>query len=134
MPAPVPAPTREAVDFIVRDQNNQPVIFFEVKAEGTLLSQAARAGADDQMRLRFSQLFPTCPLRILYGVSLFGTKMCVYRTRGPNRLSPARIPRTVNTINDISPIGRYALDITTTNGSLELVRIIQLVRNMVDDL
>ena len=49
--------------------------------------------ADDQMRRRFQQLLPNCPLSALYAINVFGSISCIYRhTPFSNGIEPPLPP------------------------------------------
>ena len=126
---PVAGPTRQSIDFLVT-HNDLPLFFIEAKARGRLGLRAAREDADGQMRLRLAQLWDACPATTLFGVSLFGNRMCLYSSRGPTYSSPKANTQSNRYVTDVSPISRYSTDITTLDGSREMVRVFGRVRQM----
>lgn len=50
-----------------------------VREERDIAHGAIRKYADTHMRRLFNDMLEICPLPILYGISAFGTKLCVYK-------------------------------------------------------
>ena len=109
----------------------QIVFFLEAKPLYRLTTQSARAEADDQMRRRFQQLLPHCPLSALYAISVFGSVSCIYRyTPFSNDIEPPLIPSHPLFVTDIAPVGRWAYDMRVKRES----KIIMAVLKLVDEL
>jgi hypothetical protein len=73
----------DALDFVVYFHiglHRIPVHFLQVKTTMAIGSLSARAAADDQMRLRLSQLFDQS-LSELHGISTLGTRLSVIGKR-----------------------------------------------------
>jgi hypothetical protein len=88
---------KETMNFIecllVVDAKKRPVFLLEVKDDAFATLPSKRQAADDQMRDRYCDLILQCPLPILYGLSVLGTKMRVYSGDTEKRiLHPARVP------------------------------------------
>src|SRR6266850_8271355 len=61
-----------------QEQELLPVLFAEIKDDRWVNNPEKRQKADAQMRHRFNQLLPNCPIPRLYGLSLLGTSLRVY--------------------------------------------------------
>jgi hypothetical protein len=127
--SPSTAPSN-TIDFAVT-YNGQPVFFIEVKPRYTLSSDAARAEADHQMRIRFQQILPNCPLSALYGISIFGCMACVFcRLPFNNAILPPIIHPNPTYVTDVAPITRWGYDIRSKVRSEIITEVMELVREM----
>jgi len=73
------------------------------KLEWTFTAITPASEADDQMRRRFQQLLPNCPLSALYAISVFGSISCIYRhTPFSNGIEPPLIPSHPLFVTDIA--------------------------------
>jgi hypothetical protein len=81
--APDETSPRDAVDFVVfmviLNQEQKPVLIAEIKDDKWANEPDKRQRADIQMRQRFDQMLPNCAIPRLYGLSLLGTSLRVYR-------------------------------------------------------
>ena len=75
--------SRDAVDFVVFlvifNQNQQPVLIAEIKDDKWANEPDKRQRADAQMRQQYDQMLLNCPIPRLYGLSLLGTSLRIYR-------------------------------------------------------
>ncbi|KAF8430026.1 hypothetical protein EV426DRAFT_1357 [Tirmania nivea] len=116
--------------FLVR-RNQHPVFFVEVKSSGSLHHISSREEADLQMRERFKKLFDDVQIKILYGVSAMGTKLCIYSlNKETRRLLPNVIPSDPEIVTDTAPIDRWDVDIMTPEGEGRLRQVVDHVRTM----
>lgn len=135
-PVTEPVESRMSIDFTVGyeyviEENNQPVLFLEIKPAYTITSKANRKSADHQMRERFIQLFERCPIDTLYGISAFGTRICIYHvTRENGIIQPIAIEDHVNIMIDSAPLDRWNIDILNVQGRMQLNGIFNLVKQM----
>lgn len=74
---------RDAVDFIVFlvvfDVQRRPVLLARIKDDAWTTRPDLRFKADEQMRQRYDSMLATCRLPHLWGLSLLGTSLRVYR-------------------------------------------------------
>ncbi|KXN87529.1 hypothetical protein AN958_08508 [Leucoagaricus sp. SymC.cos] len=83
-PQPIPQDSRihDATNFNIclglPRNSNDLVCLVEVKDDHWNLSADLSYLADQQMRNRYSKMREACPLPRLWGISLLGTKMCIY--------------------------------------------------------
>ncbi|KAK0449326.1 hypothetical protein EV421DRAFT_1410337 [Armillaria borealis] len=69
-----------ARDFIVVfNEQRQPVLIAEIKDDGWAGKPDFRLAADELVRRRYDFMMPECPLPRLWGLSLLGTSLRVYR-------------------------------------------------------
>jgi hypothetical protein len=80
--APDETSPRDAVGFVVfmvvLNQEQKPVLIAEIKDDRWVKEPDKRQRADTQMRQRYDQMLPNCPIPRLYGLSLLGTSLRVY--------------------------------------------------------
>ncbi len=73
----------DAVEFIVFivvfNKQCQPVLIAEIKDDGWAGKPGFRLAADEQLCRRYDSMMPECPLPRLWGLSLLGTSLRVYR-------------------------------------------------------
>ena len=73
---------RDAVGFVVfmvvLNQEQKPILIAEIKDDRWANEPDKRQKADTQMRQRYDQMLPNCPIPHLYGLSLLGTSLRVY--------------------------------------------------------
>ena len=74
---------RDAVDLVVfmvvLNQEQKPVLFAGIKDDRWVNKPDKRRRADAQMRQRYDQMLPNSAIPHLYGLSLLGTSLRVYR-------------------------------------------------------
>ncbi|KAI8893640.1 hypothetical protein BC833DRAFT_531547, partial [Globomyces pollinis-pini] len=90
------------------------VTFVEIKSANSIESIFTRKQADKQMRERFELLAEECPLPILIGFSIIGTKVCTYSMdTGSKVLTPFKICEdNSGRIQDLAPKSFWNLDIS----------------------
>jgi hypothetical protein len=80
--APGETSARDTVDFVVfmvvLNQEHNPVLIAEIQDDRWANEPDKRQRADTQMRQRYDQMLPNCPIPHLYGLSLLGTSLRVY--------------------------------------------------------
>lgn len=100
---PHPDNIRDHVDFIVclkRHATAAPVLFLEVKDDRHQDLAPQRLNADFQIRDQFGQMLACCPFPRLYGVSILGTSMRLYRgNRATGVITPNLVSRPHNEQN-----------------------------------
>ncbi|KAM6499481.1 hypothetical protein JOM56_004989 [Amanita muscaria] len=83
------------------------------------------------------------PTPVLYGVSAFGSNICVYTFTSQTRsLSPELIPADRNIVTDVAPLDRWALDILDYDdvkerkgeGEAKLREVVATIKSMVANL
>ena len=67
------------VFFIVFDADSRPVLMAEIKDDNCTRNAHFRFEADKQLRRRYDATFDACPLPRLWGLSLLGTSLRIYR-------------------------------------------------------
>ncbi|KAH8992511.1 hypothetical protein EDB92DRAFT_1797158 [Lactarius akahatsu] len=78
--APDETSARDVVDFmVVLNQEQKPVLFAEIKDDRWANEPYTRQRADTQMRQLYKQMLPNSAIPHLYGLSLLGTSLRVYR-------------------------------------------------------
>lgn len=74
---------KDAVDFVVFfvvfDAHKRPVLIAEIKDDSWVGNISTRFEADQQLRRRYEAMFDACPLPRLWGLSLLGTSLRIYR-------------------------------------------------------
>jgi hypothetical protein len=126
---------RTSMSYKIRLEN-KPVFVMQLKREKDLKRSSKRMAADEKLRARLgdlignallppsflsiSKLFAigTCPLPILHGVSVFGTKLCFYSITKEGLIEPG---------TDCAPVSRWNYDILTAEGEAELRRIVDII-------
>jgi len=126
---------RDAVDFVCSmvalNQEQKPVLIAEIKDDKWANSPDKRQMADTQMRQRYDQILADCPIPHLYGVSLLGTSLLVYRG---DKATGAIIPQFVDRPdkNRILPSefleGLWDSDILSQNGFDWMKRIVTYIK------
>jgi hypothetical protein len=80
--APDQTSPRDGVNFVifmvVSNQYRKPVLIVEIQDDGWANELDKRQRADAQMRQRYDQMLPNCPIPRFYGLSLLGTSLRVY--------------------------------------------------------
>ncbi|KAJ7730515.1 hypothetical protein B0H14DRAFT_2998956 [Mycena olivaceomarginata] len=122
------------VDFIVylivyRDQ--RPVFLVEIKDDAHILVPTKRKAADAQMRERYDELLHACPIPMLYGLSVLGTKMRVYcGNLADQTVAPSFVdtdPRYVLPNDYLG--GEWSVDIMSQAGFSEMKRMINYIKS-----
>ncbi|KIJ24786.1 hypothetical protein M422DRAFT_39007 [Sphaerobolus stellatus SS14] len=109
----------------------QPVFFIEIKPSGHIRKLSERVSADQQMRERFDALSDEVNIPTLYGVSVLGTKLCVYTYETEtSKLTPGEIERDPKYVTDRAPAGRWNLDIMESGGEQRMREIVAHVKEM----
>lgn len=134
----------QLVDFVVclRDRDGphanleqKPVIIVEVKDDQSANSATLRLQADEQIRIRFHQMLPNCPIPRLYGISFLGTSMRVYC--GDTATGDV-IPELIdNPDPDSVPPpdlleGRWDIDVLSPVGAMRMHEVMWHIARMVD--
>lgn len=128
--------TRETVDFIVHllvlDVNCLPVLIIEIKDDSHVNNSSTRDAEDTQMHSRFDALLHTCPLPILYGLSLLGTRMRVYtgntETMEVNPPSADR-PAKGRALDPSFLANQWDLDILSDDGFRKMKEIVSFIKH-----
>ena len=133
--APDETSPRDAVDFtvfmVVLNQEQQPVLIAEIKDDGWVGEPDKRQRADSQMRKRFDQMLPNCPIPRLYGLSLLGTSLRVYcGDKATGGVTPLFVGR--SDMNRILPPdfleGKWNLDILSQDGLRKIQEIVAYIK------
>jgi hypothetical protein len=114
-----------------------PVLFIEVKTYVAYDKDSARRDADVQMRERFFDF--TCagnlPIPKLYGLSILGTRFCVYEyALEDRRLTPQWIAPHPELFTDTAPMERWHYDILEAQGEARLREVVEDIKAMVANL
>jgi hypothetical protein len=133
--APDETSPRDGVNFvifmIVLNQDRKPVLIVEIKDDRWANEPDRRQRADTQMRQRYDQMLPSCPIPRLYGLSLLGTSLRVYC--GDNvtgKVTPYFVGRP--NVNRILPPdfleGQWDLDILSLDGLKKMQEIVAYIK------
>jgi len=127
---------RDSVAFIrlylaVYDQNNRPVFFADVRDDVWLGSPAARSRADGQVRERYGDLLTDCPIPVLHGVSIIGTKARFYTAESKDRvILPRRVPRDpAKALSAEYLTGEWEMDILSQEGFDRMKEIVTYIKD-----
>jgi len=130
--------TRDSVDFIVfmviLNEEQKPVLFAEIKDERWANEPDKRQRADTQMRQRYDQMLPKCPIPRLYGLSLLGTSLRVYcGDKVTGDITPHFVGRPHP--DRILPLdfltGQWNLDILSQDGLRKMQEIVAYIKTEV---
>jgi len=113
-----------------------PVFFIELKTYVACDTASTRIQADDQMRDRFLDFrMGSIPIPTLYGLSAFGTRICVYEFNVESDiLTPERISRHKKMFTDAAPKEWWNLDILEPQGEARLKEIVGQIKAMAANL
>jgi hypothetical protein len=133
--APDQTSPRDAVDFVVfmvvLNQEQKPVLIAEIKDDKWANEPDKRQRADAQMRQRFDQMLPNCAIPHLYGLSLLGTSLRVYRGDKATRVvTPHFIgrPDMDRTLPPDFLEGQWDLDILSPDGLKKMQEIVAYIK------
>ncbi|KAF8232077.1 hypothetical protein L208DRAFT_1436812 [Tricholoma matsutake] len=133
--APDETSPRDAVDFVtfmvVLNQDQKPVLIAEIKDDRWANEPDKRQRADFQMRQRYDQMLPNCPIPRLYGLSLLGTSLRVYcGDKVTGEVTPHFVGRPNE--NRILPPdfleGQWDLDILSLDGLKKMQEIVTYIK------
>jgi hypothetical protein len=133
--APDETSARDAVDFVVfmviLNQEQKPVLIAEIKDDKWDTKPDKRQRADTQMRQRYDQMLPTCPIPHLYGLSLLGTSLRVYcGDKATGEVTPHFVGRP-NADRILPPDflgGQWDLDILSPDGFKKMQEIVAYIK------
>ncbi|KAF9471552.1 hypothetical protein BDN70DRAFT_938861 [Pholiota conissans] len=122
------------INFIVH--HRRIPVFLEVETFRSLTLLSARESADDQMRQSFREFASaTIPTPILYGLSAFGPRFCVYAfDSATQRIDPPTIARDLVIVNNIAPAARWAHNLLEPAGEAKFREVVNAVMGMTQDL
>jgi hypothetical protein len=133
--APLGDTGRETVEFVVYllvSDIQKPVLLIEVKDDTHINSSAKRQAADEQMRGRYNELLYQCPIPILYGLSVLGTKMRVYSSSGDieqGKVYPPRVPIDPEHVLDQEHLAEeWSIDILSNAGFSQMKEIVGFIK------
>ena len=127
--------TRDAIDFVifmvVLNQEQKPVLIADIKDDRWANEPNKRLRADTQMRQRYDQMLPNCPIPRLYGLSLLGTSLRVYcGDKVTGEITPHFVGRP--NVDRILPPdfldGQWDLDILSLDGLKKMQEIIAYIK------
>ena len=126
---------RDAVDFVVfmviLNQEQKPVLMAEIKDDRWVNEPDRRRRADTQMRQRYDQMLPHCPIPRLYGLSLLGTSLRVYcGNKVTGEVTPHFVGRP-NADRILPPDflgGQWDLDILSPDGLRKMQEIVAYIK------
>jgi len=133
--APDETSARDAVDFVVfmvvLNQEQKPVLIAEIKDDRWVNQPDKRQKADAQMRQRYDQMLPNCPIPHLYGLSLLGTSLRVYcGNTDTGEVTPHFVARP--NADRILPFdflkGQWDLDILSPDGLKKMQEIVTYIK------
>lgn len=133
--APDETSPRDAVDFVVclvvLNQEQKPVLIAEIKDDRWGNEPDKRQRADTQMRQRYDQMLPHCPIPRLYGLSLLGTSLRVYcGDKVTGKITPHFVGRP--DADCILPpdflAGQWNLDILSPDGLTKMQEIVAYIK------
>ena len=133
--APDETSARDAVDIViflvVLNQEHKPVLFVEIKDDRWANERDKRQRADNQMRQRYDQMLPNCPIPLLYGLSLLGTSLRVYcGNKVTGEVTPHFVGRP--NLDRILPPdfleGQWDLDILSPDGLKKMQEIVAYIK------
>ena len=111
----------EAVDFVLLllvYVRVTPVFVVEVRPPADFPLASKREEADNQLRRLFRDLAPDLKIRVLQGVSAFGTKVAFYTYRQDNhRLEPERIVPDPSLLTDTDLKEWWGYDVLEEEGA-----------------
>ncbi|KAJ3552168.1 hypothetical protein NP233_g12945 [Leucocoprinus birnbaumii] len=120
--------------FLVR-RRRIPVLFVEIKAYRALEQLSAREEADGQMRGRFREFVvagDTVALPVLYGLSAFGPRFCVYSyTQATRVIEPVAVPRDAESVSDVAPKERWECSLLDAVGEARFREVVDGIKAMV---
>ena len=136
-PQTVPDETsaRDAVDFVVfmvvLNQELKPVLIADIKDNRWANEPDKRRRVDTQMRQRYDQMLPNCPIPYLYGLSLLGTSLRVYcGDKVTGEVTPHFVGRR-NADHMLPPDflgGQWDLDILSPDGFNKMQEIVAYIK------
>ena len=133
--APDETSPRDAVDFVVfmvvLNREQKPVLIAEIKGDRWANEPDKRQRADTQMRQRYDQMLPNCPIPRLYGLSLLGTSLRVYcGDKATGEVTPHFVGRP--NANRILPPdfleGQWDVDILSVDGLRKMQEIVAYIK------
>ncbi|KAH9061733.1 hypothetical protein EDB83DRAFT_871050 [Lactarius deliciosus] len=126
---------REAVDFVVFlvvfNQEKKPVLFAEIKDDKWANNPSRRLEADTQMRHRFDLMIHNSAVPHLYGLSLLGTSLRVYRgDKATGAVTPAFVgrPHADRLLPPDFLEGQWNLDILSLDGLKKMQEIVAYIK------
>jgi hypothetical protein len=138
--APDETSARDAVDFVVfmvvLNQEQKPVLIAEIKDDRWANEPDKRQRADTQMRQRYDQMLPNCPIPRLYGLSLLGTSLRVYcGDKVTGEVTPHFFgrPHADRILPPVFLEGQWNLDILSPDGLTKMQEIVAYVKAEADN-
>lgn len=116
---------------VVLNQEQKPVLIADIKDDRWANEPNKRLRADTQMRQRYDQMLPNCPIPRLYGLSLLGTSLRVYcGDKVTGEITPHFVGRP--NVDRILPPdfldGQWDLDILSLDGLKKMQEIIAYIK------
>jgi hypothetical protein len=116
---------------VVLNRQRKPVLIAVIQDDKWVNKPDKRQRADTQIRQRFDQMLPTCPIPRLYGLSLLGTSLRVYcGDKVTGDVAPDFIGRP-NAQRILPPDfleGEWDLDILSAEGLAEMQEIVAFIK------
>jgi hypothetical protein len=126
---------RNAVDFVVfmviLNKEQKPVLIADIEDDRWANKPDKRQRADTQMRQRYDQMLPTCPIPRLYGLSLLGTSLRVYcGDKITGEITPHFVgrPNADRTLPPDFLEGQWDLDILSPDGLKKMQEIVAYIK------
>ncbi|KAF9478776.1 hypothetical protein BDN70DRAFT_859523 [Pholiota conissans] len=110
---------------------NDTFLIVELNPPGYHGVLSRRQIADDQIRIRMRDIFGSCPLETLHGVSAFGTKLCFYSIHTRDKhpaIMPFGIPSDPVRLNDTAPASRWDCDILELAGEERFRAVVEEIK------
>ena len=123
------------VEFIVRNDQDKPVLIVEIKDGSHNALPSTRHSADAQIHSRFDELLVQCPLPHLYAISFLGIGMRVYSGSVETFLvepPPTHRPSQIYVLPPTFLKGEWVLDVLSQGGFERMKAIVRDIRTMAD--
>ncbi|KAF8163853.1 hypothetical protein B0H34DRAFT_341389 [Crassisporium funariophilum] len=121
----------DTIDFVVFlvvfDAHRRPVLIAEIKDDSWVDRADLRLKADVQMRQCYDAMLADCPLPYLWGLSLLGTSLRVYRGDVQSRAVQPRFEDRPSHSHTLPPdflAGSWSIDILSEEGFAKMQEIV----------
>ncbi|KAF8327617.1 uncharacterized protein EI90DRAFT_3223863 [Cantharellus anzutake] len=109
-----------------------PVVFIEFKPQVAYDKDLVCKEVDDQMHERFLNFTGSIPIPMFYGLSVLGTRFCIYKYSVANRsVTPPCIPPSDNFIVNVAPKERWDFDLLEVDRKARLKELVAHIKAMV---
>ncbi|KIJ34863.1 hypothetical protein M422DRAFT_34943 [Sphaerobolus stellatus SS14] len=119
-------------DFIVflvdeKEESLKPVLVAEIEEDSWVSSANTRLKADQRMRNRFDRMLRQCPLPQMYGLSLLGTSLRIYRADVATGQVDPISKGDPDSLSDNLLEGEWSLDILSQDGFKKMGGIVSYI-------